>query len=1554
MKKAILWILGILLSPVLLFAVLVLLLYLPPVQNWAVDKVAAIASEKTGMDISVGHVNLSFPLDLEITDFKADSIAAVQRMVVDVQLMPLIDSRVVINELEVSGVRLNTGDLVEAARVKGSLGRLFLKSDGIDLDKQTVLLNGARIEDAQIDVQLNDSVPEDTTTTPTLWRIDADSIVVSRSDLVLHMPGDTMQVAAHLGSLTARQAMIDLGTETYTVGSVDWVDGALKYDLSNMPNIEGLDMNHLDLSNIRIGIDSIYYHDPTLRLYMREVALKEKSGLAITELSGAVSMENGSIRLPRFRLKTPESDIYVEMDMPLSLTDSIDPGKMRLRLDAQIGREDVMRFMSDMPPAFRQHWPYYPLSVKGTARGNMEYLEFDDLDVALPTVFYGNATGFVANVTNPAKLRADVQFKARTQNLACVMAMLPRDMQRDYRLPPISAEGRVKADGARYFADVTAREGRGLVKVKGNFNADAMRYDATMTVRDLNVHHFMPRDSIYTITANVNVQGQGTDFLSPRTTLKADATIDRFQYGQWDLTGLTVQADVHDGHAYSQVESHNQLVNGKAAIDALMNTTRLEANISAELHKVDLYAMKLVEKPLSIGLCGQMDVTSDMKLTHYVSGLFSDLAFRDSVDVVRPEFIGLHIRTSEDTTLVRAQSGDLILKLDASGDYEKLTSNLMQLTDSLSKQLERNSIDQKALRDLLPNMKMHLESKRDNPLVSLLQSQGLDYKELLFDMSMSATSGLNGNGHLHSLVVSDVRLDTINFRLNERNERLSFGGQIRNNRKNPQFVFNAQFDGILQQRGATVGVRYYDADNRLGARLGVQAEMVDTGGVMMHLVPERPTLGYKEFNLNKDNFLYIAPDNKVKAKIDLIADDKTGLKLYSEADDPTNHQDITVSLHRVNLAEITSVLPYMPKISGLLNGDYHVVQDANGRFSVAGDMSVQKMTYEQSPIGNISTELVYLEKGDSAHAIEARLTKDNVEVGLITGTYYDKNGGRIDAKFQMERFPLDIANGFVPDQMIGLEGYGKGEMTIKGSLDKPVVNGEILLDSSYLVSIPYGVKLRFADKPVYINQSQLELEDFTVYAQLNNSPLTVNGNINFSDLENIMVNLRMRARDYQIIGAKENPNSVAYGKAFVNMFARLKGPLDNLDMRGRLEVLGSTDLSYVLRDSPLTTDNRLDELVKFTDFTDSTQAVVTRPQLTGFTMDMTVEVSKGAHVMAYLNADHSNYIDLMGGGTLRMLYSPSEDLRLTGKYTLSNGEMKYSLPVIPLKTFHIQDGSYIEFNGEMMNPTLNITATERTKATVTNASGVGRSVEFDCGVIITKTLNDMGLEFTLDAPEDMSLHSELQSLSVEQRGKLAVTMLTTGMYLDDGSTQGFSMNSALSSFLNSEINSITGNALRSLDLSFGMDNSMDATGQQRTDYSFKFAKRFLNNRLKVAVGGKVSTGAELQDRNKSFFDNVSLEYRLDNTANKYLSLYFQNNSYDWLDGYTQKYGGGFIWRRTLQHWTDFFRFKDTSSTLATPRAQTLRNDSTRQQVQQADSLRQQTVKNDSTTQTSKK
>ena len=1527
MKKLFWWILIILLSPVLLFVVLTVLLYLPPVQNWAVDKVTAIASEKTGMDISVGHVDLSFPLDLSIDNFrvlqKPDTLADVERMVVDVQLLPLLDSKVVINELEVSNTRLNTLDMVAAAKVKGHFSRLFMASKGIDLDQGVVELNGSRLEDAFFDIQMADSVPEDTTTSePTLWKIYVDSVTIDRSDIVFHMPGDTMSVAAHIGNLTAREALIDLGDQTYTVASADWVNGAVKYDQNFQPRIEGLDYNHIDLSDIHIGIDSIYFHDPTLRMYMRQVALKEKSGFSVTNLSGPIAMEDGAIKLPKFRLSTPYSDIDVELDMPLSLMEPVDPGKMRLKMNATLGKQDIMPFLSDMPAAMRQRWPEYPLTVSGLLKGNMQHMDFHDLEVSLPTAFHATATGFAANLDTPDKLRADVQFKANTQNLGFVMAMLPRDMQRNYRIPPLSAQGRVKADGQQYFADITAHEGKGMVKAKGSFHATAMRYDADVQIRNLNVHHFMPRDSIYTVSADITAKGQGTDFFSPRTSLVADAKIHHIGYGKLNIDNVTAHALVGDGKAHANLISRNLLLKGAVNFDALLSTTRFDGTLSTDFQELDLYEMGVTPDPLTIGMCGHFDINSDLKLTHQVTGVVNDLTISDSSHIYRPSDVDLLLKTTPDTTYLRTQSGDFVIKLDASGNYEQLLNQFTILSDSAMAQLDRKTIDQPALRKLLPTMRMTLESQRENPVATFLKaSADVDFKDMLFDLSTSAAEGVNGRGYIHSLTVSDIRLDTINFSLIQRKERLSFGGQVRNNKKNPQFVFNALFDGILQERGATLGVRYFDADNKLGARIGAQAEVVD-GGINLRLMPDRPTLGYKEFALNKDNYVFLGSSGKIKAKVDLRADDGMGIRLYSEESDPDALQDLTLSLHKFNLEEITSVIPYAPRMSGMLNGDYHVIQDANGQFSVAGDMGVQNMTYERCPIGNISTELVYLQKENDAHAVEARLMMDDNEIGLLTGTYYNEGEGSLDATLQLEHLPLNIVNGFVPDQLCGLQGYGEGTLTIKGALSRPEVNGEVLLSNSYLESIPYGVKLRFDDDPVRIQHSNLLFENFTVYAY-NNNPLNVQGNVNFSDLERIMVNLRMQASNFQIIGVKEHTKSVAYGKAFVNVFAMMNGPLENLNMRGRLDVLGSTDMGYILRDTPITTDNQLDDLVKFTDFSDTTQTAVTRPPINGFRMDMTLNVSNGAHIMAYMNADHSNYIDLMGGGNLRMLYSPADNLQLTGRYTLSNGEMKYALPIIPLKTFHIQDGSYIEFTGEPMNPTLNITAIEHTKATVTGGNGVGRSVNFDCGVSITRTLNDMGLEFTLDAPEDMQLHSELQAMGREQRGKLAVTMLTTGMYLADGNTKPFSMNSALSSFLSSEISNLTGNALRTLDLSFGLDNSTDATGQTHTNYSFKFAKRFLNNRLKLAIGGKVTTGNELPGgRNNSFFDNVSLEYRLDDTANKYLNLFFENNSYDWLDGYTQKYGGGFIWRRTLQNFTDIFRFKDDNNTLSLPPVRT--------------------------------
>ena len=1427
-KKTCKWIVVALLCPVLLFLLLTILIYLPPVQNWLVGQVTSYASEKTGMQISVDHVNLDFPLDLGIDGFRMiqgqDTIADVEHMTVDVELLPLLRKRVVIDELEITNTKVNTSDLVATARIKGQLERLFLTSRGIDLDRQTIDLNGAVLDGARVDIALIDTVIPDTSTTKTLWKIYADSLTINQSQVALHLPGDTLSLDAWLGHAAAYTGEIDLGQERYSVGRFVVNDGKLKYDQNYEPSIDGFDYNHIALDGLQIDIDSIWYQEPRLNLNVRQMAMRDKSGLEITELTGPFSMDATSISLPHAKLRTLDSDVEAEFEMDTNAFDSMNPGALRLRLNAQLGKQDLLRFVGGLPQQVQQRWPNYPLSIRGSVNGNMESADFSGLIVDLPTAFSLKADGTAAHLNDLKRLQADVSLHAKTENLGFLSAYMPSSSS--FRLPPMTVDGRVKANASRYDADLTVREGSGVVKAEGYVNtAGNMQYQADLKIQNLNVHDFLPKDSIYTVTADVTLDGSGTDFFHPGSRLDASANISQLHYGHWHLSDVAADAVLRNGRAQANITSHNELADGTINLDALLSTQKLDATVSAELNHIDLQALRLTDNVMEVGFCGHLDVTSDLKYNHRVQGFISELDIRDEKHIYRPTEILVDALAGRDTTWAHLSSGDVSMNLSASGSYETLLDQISKLSDEVKDQLKERVIDQPKLLSMLPTMHVDVRSGTDNPLMTFLRKNGINYKQLFVDITTSPESGLNGNGYVYSLVADSNRIDTLDFRVITRAEgqgrriserHVSFNIHAQNNKRNPQLVFNAMLDGAIHQKGAVVGLRFFDAKNRLGIRLGANAELLETG-INLHLVPERPTIGYKEFNLNSDNFVFLGRNNHIKAKVNLIADDGTGVKVYSDDDSSEYQQDLTISLNKLNLDELTSVLPYsLPNMGGLLNGDFHVVQNEQGRFSMVSDFAVQNMRYENSMLGNISTELVYLEKGDDAHVIEARIMKDEEEVGLLSGTYYNGEEGRMDATFSMQRFPLNMINGFIPGDLVGLEGFGEGKLALKGTLSHPQVDGEVYLDSSYLVSDIYGIRMRFDNDPVRIVGSHLLLENFSLYAY-NDNPLTMMGDIDFSDLDNMSMNIRMRARDFQLINAKKNMRSEAYGKAFVNFFGMLKGPLDDLDFRGRLDVLGSTDLSYILRDSPLTTDNQLNELVKFTDFSDTTQTVISRPQISGFNMNLTIDVSQGAHVKAYLNADQSNYVDLMGGGTLRMTYNPTENLRMTGKYTLNNGEMKYSLPVIPLKTFTIQNGSYIEFTGDVMNPTLNIRATERVKASVSDEGGASRSVDFDCGVIITKTLNDMGLEFTLDAPQDMILHSELQSMGIEQRGKLAVSMLTTGMYLDDGNVNAFNMNSALSSFLSSEINNITGNALRTLDLSIGLDNTTDASGAMHTD-----------------------------------------------------------------------------------------------------------------------------------------
>ena len=143
-----------------------------------------------------------------------DTVADMGKLVVRVKLLPLFSRQVEIDQLDLQQVKLNTSDFVHEARVKGTVGRLSLESHGIDWGRQTVKIDDAKLKDANVNVELSDTVPPDTSKTPTYWKINVEKLRVENTKAVVHMPGDTLQVEAYLGKAGGKATSTSTRTHT--------------------------------------------------------------------------------------------------------------------------------------------------------------------------------------------------------------------------------------------------------------------------------------------------------------------------------------------------------------------------------------------------------------------------------------------------------------------------------------------------------------------------------------------------------------------------------------------------------------------------------------------------------------------------------------------------------------------------------------------------------------------------------------------------------------------------------------------------------------------------------------------------------------------------------------------------------------------------------------------------------------------------------------------------------------------------------------------------------------------------------------------------------------------------------------------------------------------------------------------------------------------------------------------------------------------------------------------------------------------------------------------
>lgn len=1493
-RKWIKWVSWVILTPILLFVVLMILLYVPPVQNFLRKQATVYASQATGMQINVGRIDLRFPLNLLVRDVEVvqapDTLLTLASLNVHVQAMPLFKGKIEVDDITIQRVAVNSANLIEGMQIRGVLGRFFLESHGVDIGNELAVINRAELSDTHIGLILTDTTTTekpDTASAPVNWKVNLHALNLKNVSFSMQLPADSMRMAAHVGEATVNDVSADLKQQFYGLRSFLLTGASVNYDTGNALPAEGFDPSHIALRDIRIGIDSVLYQGRNMNAVIREFSMNERSGLSVTSLTGRVFADSTLIRVPYFRLLTPHSEMNLTAQTYWELVNIPTTGRLTARFNALIGKQDVLLFAGELPDAFKDAYPFRPLVVQAGTEGNLKSMQISRFKIDLPGAFSLDGGGELYNLMDSVTRSAAIDLKMRTGNLNFLTALADMKPGAPLVIPDsMLLDARLGMEGPKYDARLQLKEKEGRLNLTANLNTNTEVYSADLKIEDLQVNHFLPHDSIYELTTSLSARGRGLDFTSYRSVATVNASIDKLHYADYRISGIELSGAVKNAVATAQLTSDNALLKMKA---------------DAEYHLAHRYPDGKVE----------LDVTSldTEKLVGVSLGKEKVLAFQFTGEV-RKERVFTHLT-----------SGDLKLNLSARAGLEPLIRQSTHFADILMRQLDNKELNHAELRKALPTAIFSFSAGRNNPMAWYLATQKISYQDASVKIGCAPDWGINGKASLHALKIDTLQLDTIFLTLKQDTSRISLHGGVINGPKNPQISFKSILTGEIRDKDAELTAQYINDKGKTGLLFGVNAKPLYGGrgkgnGIALTLIPEEPVIAFHKFRFEEHhNWIYLHNNMRVYANVDMQDNEGMGIRMQSLPSDTVSLQNMDVELRRIRLDELFSILPYMPDITGLLSAEAHYIQTENS-LELSAEASIDELTYERQRIGDVSLGATWLPGEAGKQYVNTYLTHEGTEIMVADGALYPTISGKdsIVVNSTLEHFPLTIANVFVPDQVVTLSGDMDGDLHITGYTDTPLINGGLSLDSVSVYARQADARFTFDNRPIQVQNNRIVFDKFAIYTTSKN-PFSIDGYVDFRDMSRPMANLKLFAENYTLLNAKRTKESMVYGKVFVDLDATVRGPLEALMMRGNVNLLGNTDVTYVLTDSPLTVQDRLSDLVTFTSFADTTslnKEEVPTLSLGGLDMIMTVHIDPAVRLKADLSADRSSRVELEGGGDLSLQYTPQGDLTLTGRYTLTGGMMKYALPVIPLKEFQIQNGSYVDWTGNPMDPLLNFRATERMRASVSQEDGTSRMVNFDISIVVKNRLDNLSLAFEIDAPDDASVQNQLAGMGPDERSKQAVAMLATGIFLaysGSGGGMNLNMGAALNSVLASQINALTGN-MKNASLSFGVEDHDDSdAGGKRTDYSFRYSQRLFNDRFQIVLGGKVSTGANATNDVESFIDNISLEYRLDQSGTRYIRLFHNKNYESVFEGEITETGVGLVLRKKMDRLSELFIFK---------------------------------------------
>lgn len=1524
-----------------------------------------MASESTGMKIEAGYFRLRFPLDVELDDVviveaKGDTMVKARRLLADVKLRPLLDSDVRLNGLRLQDgyYRMVSTDSSMVMKIKAGLLDVDGKSS-FALTDMNLNLHRARLRDADVKMYMNvwKKIPTPTDTTATPFKIRASALDLENVSFAMSMlPSiDTLQL--HTGKLRLEEALIDLGTNnikakylgaengnfTYLVPTADYIkkhpapidtvstpgppmtieadsislDGFdVLYGIAGARPQPGFDVNYISLSDVSISLHDFYNQTSTVRAPISRLMAKERCGLQILSGSGLFRIDSIGLNLQDIDLRTANTRLMANASVPFALMEMKPNAPMSVQASGNIGMADLTMFMPSLKEYTSMILPARNLVLALDAAGTLGSLDIRKLEAELPQILELRARGNVDNVLKPEKLRGALDFRASLTSPEIAQRMIG---VKDVTIPRFSIVGNAQIDGQSYAADFNMESSAGDLAATGRVNLTAESYDADVDVRGLNVGHIMPSLGVGTVTANLSAHGAGFNPTVRGAATDIDLDVVRADYGGHSYQGIAGTVGLHNGTYDIDLTSKDSAADLSINGSGSLTTQTYTADLTAHIRHLDL--QELGFSPTMNNGSGDIYIKGTASPEQWLYDVEMDVQSLDwnlpDQYIHLPAGVYATFQATKENVDCHVESDEVWLDFTSPTGLHNLVDKFTAVAGTVNKQIEEKNLDIDALQKHLPSFSMQLNASGRGLLRQLLHPQGLAVDTIYADIT-NADSLLRGDIGLRHLETSSMTLDTITLGLNQRGSLLDYGVHIGNLATNlPEFM-QVDMNGYIGGNRISAYLRQHNDRFEEGYRLGFTAALQDST-VTVHFTPLKARIAYMPWTFNLDNHVdYNLYSRELDANL-LATSNTSSILLKTElAED--NQNSLHLNLSNIQVQDFLNLMLNAPPLKASVDADLNLKYRGRA-FYGKGTMDVRGMEYDRQKIGDFTLGFnADLDLDGNTHA-EASLIVNKQSVMSVVGVIKtdSETAEANDFSLKLTEFPLSLANPFIGKDVASLEGSVNGDMHMDGEFSAPVLNGEIYFKDAAVFIPMMGSRVKFDTTPIDVIDNIISFRKFKIYGQ-NDNPLVIDGDVNAKKFSDISMNLNLNGDNFQLLNNDRRSRADLYGKLFMTLGAQVSGPLNRLDIDGRLSVLNTTDVYYTLATTTSSlSQQQSSDVVKFVNFSDTTQVadIDTVAPLMSMRIRAGVTITPGTQVTVNLSTNGTDKVQLQPSGTLNYFQNYMGDMRLNGQLLLGEGFARYSMPVIGEKMFNFEQGSYVQWNGPVMNPVLKINAYDEMKVNVSD-QGNSRLVNFLVSLAVGNTLESPKVTFDLSAEGDMSIQNELQAMTPEQRSNQAMNLLLYGQYSGPNTKTVSSSNfaeSALYSFLTSRLNSWAANNIRGVDLSFGVnqyDQTVGGQNSQTTSYSYQVSKSLFNNRFKIVVGGNYSTDASADENfEQNLLSDVSFEYLLKqtNSLTMLVKLFRHSDFESILEGEVTETGVGFVMKRRLSDLRRFFRVR---------------------------------------------